>query len=90
MLNTLSNLFARAISERKTTGITRNPVADMFTKPTPKVIEAPYLEPGEAAILLESARTYKANTDCGAVDLMFPLLASAPNTSRTNSTGFSL
>ncbi len=53
-LNALSNLYRRAVSEGKATG---NPVSNMFSKPTPARVEARYLEPHEAALLLEAART---------------------------------
>ena len=48
MLNTLSNLYARAVSEQKATGVVSNPVAAMFSKPTPQPTEAAYLAPAEA------------------------------------------
>ncbi len=63
------------MSEQRTTGVTTNPVAAMFSKPTPRTTEAPYLEPEEAAILLESARTYKVDPEGGAFAYMYPLLA---------------
>lgn len=56
-LNSVSNLFKRAVSE----GVApSNPVGDMFKRPTETRVEAEYLEPHEAALLLESARTYRA------------------------------
>ena len=39
--------------------ITLNPVATMYSKPTPEQREAAYLAPEEVALLLESARTYR-------------------------------
>jgi integrase len=70
-LNSLSNLYKRAWSELY---VTSNPVANMFRKPTESRGEAPFLEAHEAALLLESARTYKAPGD-GAFPWMYPLLA---------------
>ena len=52
-------MYARAVSERSETGVTSNPVGDMYTKPVEVRREAPYLEPEECALLLESARTYR-------------------------------
>ena len=75
MLNSLSNLYARTVSEKRTTGVTANPVAEMFSKPTPDHEKARHLQPEDAAILLESARTYRADADQGAFRFMYPLLA---------------
>ncbi|MEX0912248.1 MAG: tyrosine-type recombinase/integrase, partial [Gemmatimonadota bacterium] len=55
-LNSLSNMFKRAVSERY---VKSNPVGDMYRKPTENRVEAEYLEPHEAALLLEAARTYQ-------------------------------
>lgn len=71
-LNALSNLYARAVSQEY---VQSNPVANMFSKPTEDTQEAPYLEAHEAALLLESARTYKAPVEDGAFPWMYPLLA---------------
>lgn len=82
-LNSLSNLFARAVSDRK---VVSNPVGDMYRKPTPERTEAPYLEAHEAALLLEAARTYQPATEhrpqahggavmADAYPHMYPLLA---------------
>lgn len=71
-LNSLSNMYARAVSERY---VRTNPVGDMYRKPTEAKAEAPYLSAAEAALLLESARTYKAPVDDGAFPWMYPLLA---------------
>jgi len=57
-LNALSNLFRRAASE----GIVAsgyNPVADMMEKPVAGRVEASFLEVSDAALLLESARTWR-------------------------------
>lgn len=61
-LNSVSNLFKRAVSERY---VPSNPVGDMYSKPTEKRQEAPFLTAPEAALLLESARTYQPNTGGG-------------------------
>ena len=47
----------------------------MYSKPTETETEAAYLEPEEAALLLESARTYLAPVDDGGFAHMYPLLA---------------
>lgn len=59
-LNSVSNMYARALSERL---VRSNPVGDMYTKPTEERREAGYLEPAECALLLESARTYRPPVD---------------------------
>jgi integrase len=71
-LNSLSNLYARAVSDEL---VLRNPVAQMYTKPTEERREAEFLEAHEAALLLESARTYKASNEAGAFKHMHALLA---------------
>ncbi|MFN2421476.1 MAG: tyrosine-type recombinase/integrase [Gemmatimonadota bacterium] len=72
-LNDLSNLFQRAQAERV---VPRgyNPVRDMERKPKARREEAKWLEPHEAALLLESARTFEARhgNDHAA---MYPLIA---------------
>jgi integrase len=55
-LNSLSNLFRRAQGERVVTGV--NPVSALMDKPKPGAEEAEWLEVWEAALYLESARTY--------------------------------
>ena len=62
-LNSLSNLFARAVSEQRETRVIVNPVAAMYSKPTETKVEAEYLEPEEAALLLEAAWTYRPAVD---------------------------
>ena len=57
-LNALSNLFRRAQAEGITRGV--NPVAALMDKPSARPAEAGWLEVWEAALLLESARTYPA------------------------------
>lgn len=57
-LNVLSNLYTRAASEGCVPpGF--NPVAAMMDKPIAERREASWLEPHDAALLLESARTYR-------------------------------
>ena len=72
-LNSLSNLFLRAQSE----GIVKpgyNPVAAMMEKPSGQPAEAHWLESHDAALLLESARTYRPEADAHAGPI-YPLLA---------------
>ena len=57
-LNTLSNLYRRAASEGYV-ALGYNPCAALMDKPTPYSAEAEWLEVHEAALLLESARTYQ-------------------------------
>lgn len=57
-LNDLSNLYRRASSEKKVT-LGYNPVAAMMEKPSAATEEARWLEVHDAALLLESARTWK-------------------------------
>jgi integrase len=57
-LNNLSNLYRRAQAERIVPP-GYNPAGAMLEKPTAKREEARWLEVHEAALLLESARTYK-------------------------------
>lgn len=71
-LNSLSNLYARALSDEL---VPRNPIADMYSKPTEERREARFLEAHEAALLLESARTYRASDEAGAFKHMHALLA---------------
>lgn len=59
-LNFLSNLFRRAVAEGY---VPSNPVGDMYAKPTEAKVEAEYLAPEEAALLLEAARTCLAPVD---------------------------
>lgn len=73
-LNALSNLFRRAQSERLVQP-GYNPVAALMDKPTPKRGEARWLEVSDAALFLESARTYEPPTDKGAIPFPYPLVA---------------
>ena len=73
-LNALSNLYRRAASE----GYVEpgfNPVAAMIDKPVANREEARWLEVHEAALLLESARTYAAKREDIAIPFIYPLLA---------------
>lgn len=58
-INSLSNMYRRAVSERY---VKANPVADMYSKPTEDRVEPAWLQPEEAALLLEAARTYQPPT----------------------------
>ena len=71
-LNSLSNLYARAVSERY---VDRNPIADMYTKPKETRTEASFLQAHEAALLLESARTFRPRVEDGGYPWIYPLLA---------------
>jgi integrase len=65
-------MYSRALSDGY---VKRNPVSDMYSKPTEARTEADFLEAHEAALLLESARTHKARVEDGAFAWMYPLLA---------------
>jgi integrase len=75
-LNTLSNLYRRAQAEEKVAP-GYNPVAAMMDKPTARKREARWHEVPEAALLLESARTYTPKRDDIAVPFAYELLATA-------------
>jgi integrase len=69
-LNDLSNLYKRAQSESVVPpGF--NPVAALLDKPTARAEESRWLEPHEAALLLEAARTYQPERE----DMAIPLHA---------------
>lgn len=71
-LNSLSNLLRRAQSE----GIVQqNAAAMLLEKPRGGPSSTGFLEVHEAALLLESARTWKPDSDAGAVSFIYPLLA---------------
>lgn len=72
-LNSLSNLYRRAASEGYVPP-GYNPVAALIDKPTAKRHEAKWLEVHEAALLLESARTYKPKRGDIALPI-YPLVA---------------
>ena len=73
-LNALSNLYRRAQSDGAVPpGF--NPVAALIEKPTAQRQEARWLEVHEAALLLESARTYRPKRDDIALPHLYPLLA---------------
>lgn len=73
-LNVLSNLFDRAQSEERV-DLGYNPVARMADKPEGRPSEARWLEVHEAAILLESARTYLPKRPDTALACVYPLIA---------------
>ncbi|MEQ9569960.1 MAG: hypothetical protein RLN75_07190, partial [Longimicrobiales bacterium] len=58
-VNSMSNMYARALSERY---VPSNPVSDMYAEPTEPKREAAFLTAHEAALLLESARTFQTDT----------------------------
>ena len=57
-LNSLSNLYRRAISDRYIKA-GANPVAALMEKPIPEIHEARFLEVPDASLLLEACRTYQ-------------------------------
>jgi integrase len=61
-LNALSGVFGRA-QERNAVPSGYNPVASLREKPTGDAVEAVWLEVGDAARLLDAARTYVAPED---------------------------
>lgn len=71
-LNSMSNLYARAVSERYAPS---NPVGDMYSKPTEPKREAAFLTAHEAALFLESARTFEPRVEDGAFPWAYPLVA---------------
>ena len=73
-LNALSNLYRRAAGEAYVAP-GYNPVAALMDKPTASQTEARWLEVHEAALVLESARTYQAKRDDVALGFAYPLLA---------------
>jgi integrase len=73
-LAVLSNLYKRAQSEGCVPpGF--NPVAALMDKPTGKPQEARWLEVPDAALLLESARTYKSDRPWRTLPFLYPLVA---------------
>ncbi len=73
-LDALSSLFDRAQSEGKV-DLGHNPVALMRDKPSGQPEEARWLHVHEAALLLESARTYAPKRPDLALPFIYPLLA---------------
>ncbi len=70
----LSNLYRRAQSEGCVLpGF--NPVASLMDKPTPTRREARWLEVHEAALLFESARTYKPPSAARVMGPLYPIIA---------------
>lgn len=72
-LNALSNLYRRAQAEGLVVS-GYNPVGSLMEKPSARTVEARWLESHEAALLLESARTYRPPT-CASAGPIYPLLA---------------
>lgn len=73
-LNVLSNVYRRAQSEGCVPpGF--NPCAALIDKPSGNAEEAEWLEVHEAALLLESARTYTAKRADMAMPFIYPLIA---------------
>lgn len=73
-LNVLSNVYKRAQSE-SVVGPGFNPCAALMDKPSGKREEAKWLEIHQAALLLESARTYVAKRPEAAMPFIYPLIA---------------
>ncbi len=71
-LNSLSNLFRRAVAEEV---VLANPVAALLHKPSPRQQEAEWLEVHNAALLLESARTYQPNSDLDPITFPYAVVA---------------
>lgn len=73
-LNTLSNLFRHAINDgRLASG--HNPARDLMEKPKARRVEAKWLEVPDAALYLESVRSYKPKRPDLAVPFLYPLVA---------------
>jgi len=73
-LNALSNLYVRALSERRVPA-GHNPVRDMMDKPAGQPGEAEWLEVHEAALLLEAARRYgPSSLHRDPLPFMYPLI----------------
>lgn len=73
-LNALSNFFRRAESEGYIPPGS-NPVRSLMEKPVAERREARWLEVHEAALLLETARTYAPSLEKNAFPSIYPLLA---------------
>jgi integrase len=73
-LNVLSNVYRRAQSEGAVAP-GYNPCAALIDKPAGKREEARWLEVHQAALLLESARTYKPKRAELALPFIYPLIA---------------
>ena len=71
-LNSLSDMFSRALSE---SFVTVNPVAAMYSKPTPERRDPTWFKPAEAALILESARLYQPPVEDGSYPYVYPLVA---------------
>jgi integrase len=73
-LGSLSNLYKRA-QDRRVVPRGYNPAAGITDKPRAAKREARWLEVHEAALLLESARTYKPDPDARPTPYLYPILA---------------
>ena len=73
-LNSLSNMFRRAIAEGYVPR-GHNPVAYMFDKPNHEDEEAEWLEVPEAALLLHAAKLYQPKREDLALPCVYPLVA---------------
>jgi integrase len=73
-LNTLSNLFRHTASEGRIP-TSYNPVRDLLDKPTARRVEARWLEVYDAALLLESCRTYQSKRPDLCLPYLYPLVA---------------
>lgn len=71
-LNSLSNLYKRA--QGRVVPMGHNPVAGVMEKPVGDADEAAWLEVSDAALLLESARTYRPGATAHAAPT-YPLIA---------------
>ena len=75
-LNSLSNLYRRASATGKVEP-GYNPVRDLPKKPKHRTLPAHWLEVPEAALLLESARTFEPKRDDIAMPFAYQLIATA-------------
>lgn len=73
-LNSLSNLFVRASSERVVPP-NYNPVKAMLDKPTGEPVDAVWYEVPEAALILEGCRVWEPERDAHAVPYLYELVA---------------
>ena len=65
-------MFSRAKSDQF---VAANPVADMYSKPTPEKRTPTWFTPAERALIIESARTYLPPVGDGAYPYIYPLVA---------------
>lgn len=71
-LNSLSNLFRRAVAEEV---VLQNPASALVHKPTPEAKEADFLTAPEAALVLEAAKLYEPPEGQAATPHVLPLVA---------------